>query len=44
MIKTPGAPADKYAALNPTDVVMDHVFMAAPPLSRTSGRATIRTL
>ncbi len=32
VIKTPGAPADKYAALNPTDVVMDHVFMAAPPL------------
>src|SRR5208283_1124789 len=32
MLKIPGTPPDMYAALNPTDVILDHVFMAAPPI------------
>jgi hypothetical protein len=32
MLKIPGTPPDMYAALNPTDVILDQVFMAAPPI------------
>ena len=32
MLKVPGTPSDMYAALKPTDVILDHVFMAAPPI------------
>jgi hypothetical protein len=32
MLKVPGVPADMYSALSPKDVILDHVFMAAPPL------------
>jgi hypothetical protein len=32
MLKIPGMPADMYTALKPTDVILDHVFMAAPPI------------
>lgn len=32
MLKIPGTPPDMYAALKPTDVILDHVFMAAPPI------------
>jgi hypothetical protein len=32
MLKIPGMPPDMYAALKPTDVILDHVFMAAPPI------------
>jgi len=32
MLKIPGTPPDMYAALKPTDVIVDHVFMAAPPI------------
>jgi len=31
MLKIPGTPPEMYAALNPTDVILDHVVMAAPP-------------
>jgi hypothetical protein len=32
MLKIPGMPPDMYSALNPTDVILDRVFMAAPPI------------
>ena len=32
MLKIPGMPADMYAALKPTDVILDRVFMAGPPV------------
>jgi predicted glycoside hydrolase/deacetylase ChbG (UPF0249 family) len=32
MLKIPGTPPEMYAALNPTDVILDHVFMATPPI------------
>ena len=32
MLKIPGTPPEMYAALKPTDVILDHVFMAAPPI------------
>jgi hypothetical protein len=32
MLKIPGTAPDMYAALKPTDVILDHVFMAAPPI------------
>jgi hypothetical protein len=32
IMKIPGMPPDMYAALKPTDVILDHVFMAAPPI------------
>jgi len=32
MLKVPGTPSDMYAALKPTDVILDHVFMASPPI------------
>jgi predicted glycoside hydrolase/deacetylase ChbG (UPF0249 family) len=32
MLKIPGVPPDMYAALQPTDVILDRVFMAAPPI------------
>ena len=32
MLKMPGTPPEMYAALHPTDVILDHVFMAAPPI------------
>ena len=32
MLKIPGVPLDMYSALKPTDVLLDHVFMAAPPI------------
>jgi predicted glycoside hydrolase/deacetylase ChbG (UPF0249 family) len=32
MAKIPGTPPDMYAALKPTDVIVDHVFMASPPI------------
>jgi len=32
MLRIPGTPPDMYAALKPTDVILDHVFMAAPPI------------
>lgn len=32
MLKIPGTPPEMYAALNPTDVILDHVFMAGPPI------------
>ena len=32
MLKIPGTPPDMYAALKPADVIVDHVFMAAPPI------------
>ena len=32
MLKIPGVPPDMYAALKPTDVVLDRVFMASPPI------------
>jgi hypothetical protein len=32
MLKIPGTPPDMYAALNPSDVILDHVFMASPPI------------
>jgi len=32
MLKIPGVPPDMYAALKPTDVILDRVFMAAPPI------------
>jgi predicted glycoside hydrolase/deacetylase ChbG (UPF0249 family) len=32
MMKFPGVPPDMYAALNSTDVLLDRVFMAAPPI------------
>jgi len=32
MVKIPGTPPDMYAALKPTDVIVDHVFMASPPI------------
>jgi len=32
MMKIPGTPPEMYAALKPTDVLLDHIFMAAPPI------------
>jgi hypothetical protein len=32
MLKIPGMPPDMYTPLKPTDVILDHVFMAAPPV------------
>jgi predicted glycoside hydrolase/deacetylase ChbG (UPF0249 family) len=32
MLKIPGVPPDMYSALKPTDVILDRVFMAAPPI------------
>ena len=32
VLKIPGVPHDMYSALKPTDVVLDRVFMAAPPI------------
>jgi len=32
MLKIPGVPSDMYSALKPTDVILDRVFMAAPPI------------
>jgi predicted glycoside hydrolase/deacetylase ChbG (UPF0249 family) len=32
MLKIPGMPPDMYAALQPTDVILDRVFMASPPI------------
>jgi len=32
ILKIPGVPPDMYAALKPTDVILDHVFMAVPPI------------
>ncbi|HTS69741.1 MAG TPA: polysaccharide deacetylase family protein [Terriglobia bacterium] len=32
ILQTPGAPPDTYAALHPNDVILDHVFMAEPPI------------
>jgi len=32
MLKIPGTPPDMYAALNPTDVILDQVYMGAPPI------------
>jgi hypothetical protein len=32
ILKIPGMPADMYSALKPTDVILDHVFMASPPI------------
>jgi len=32
LMKIPGTPPDMYAALKPTDVILDHIFMAAPPI------------
>ena len=32
MLKIPGTPPEMYSALKPTDVILDHVFMAAPPI------------
>jgi hypothetical protein len=32
MLKIPGMPPDMYSALKPTDVILDRVFMAAPPI------------
>jgi hypothetical protein len=32
MLKIPGVPPDMYAALKPTDLVLDRVFMASPPI------------
>jgi len=32
MLKVPGVPPEMYSALKPTDVILDHIFMAAPPL------------
>jgi len=32
VLKIPGMPADMYSALRPTDVILDRVFMAAPPI------------
>jgi hypothetical protein len=31
-LKFPGIPPDMYAAVKATDVILDHVFMAAPPI------------
>jgi hypothetical protein len=31
-LKFPGMPPDMYAAVNPTDVILDRVFMASPPI------------
>jgi predicted glycoside hydrolase/deacetylase ChbG (UPF0249 family) len=32
MLKIPGTPPDMYAGLKPTDVIVDRVFMATPPI------------
>jgi hypothetical protein len=32
MLKIPGVPPDMYSALKPTDLILDRVFMAAPPI------------
>jgi len=32
VLKIPGMPPDMYSALKPTDVILDRVFMAAPPI------------
>jgi len=32
MLKVPGTPPDMYASLAPNDVILDHIFMAAPPI------------
>jgi len=32
VLKIPGVPPDMYSALKPTDVILDRVFMAAPPI------------
>ena len=32
MMKIPGTPPEMYAALKPTDVILDHVVMVAPPV------------
>jgi hypothetical protein len=32
MTKIPGAPPDMYAALSPSDVILERVFMATPPI------------
>jgi len=36
MLKIPGVPSDMYSALKPTDVILDRVFMAAPPIKPDS--------
>jgi len=32
MLKIPGTPPEMYAALEPTDVILDHIFIAAQPI------------
>ncbi len=32
VLKIPGVPPDMYSALKPTDVILDRVFMASPPI------------
>ena len=32
LLKVPGSPPDMYAALKPTDVLVDHLFVASPPI------------
>jgi len=32
LMMIPGTPHEMYAALKPTDVILDHIFMATPPI------------